>query len=327
MHAFPSCDLGPDGFGPIDAVVTWVDGSDPAFRQKRQQAANRLKQEHPELAANSELGFAPARYIQHDEVRYCIRSILNHAPWVRRVWLVTDDQFPSAFDKATLDPRITLVSHRELFREAPHLLPTFNSGAIEAMLHRIEGISDRFISFNDDFFLSKPVRPQDFFVADKPVIRGKWTSVSPSEPGWLQRRRRSAELFGYAPERIFKEVHVPYSLSRPAIEAVFAQHDGLLDRMAGRRFRSSDDYYVVSLHNHFCLAEGRAVIDDFNRWLVFGLFPEHATEEEVRTSLQRIGSHAFLSTCFNILESYATRMPDVFQYMDAGAGPRLACER
>ncbi|MDE8160206.1 capsule biosynthesis protein CapK, partial [Erysipelothrix rhusiopathiae] len=30
-------------------------------------------------------------------------------------------------------------------------------------MHRIEGLSEHFVYFNDDMFLNKPVTPEDFF--------------------------------------------------------------------------------------------------------------------------------------------------------------------
>lgn len=322
-----SQDAGPDGFGPIDAVVTWVDGDDPGFRLRRQQAVDRLKREDRELARRSEIAFSPARFVQHDEIRYCVRSILNHAPWMRRIWLVTDDQFPDAFDRAKLDPRIVLVSHRELFREFADALPVFNSGAIEALSWRIEGISDRFVYFNDDFFLTRPSAPRDFFDGPAPVLHGRWAELGQPVPGWLQRRINSATLFGFGSEQFFKEAHVPYSLSRPILAELFARYPGLLEKIARRRFRSADDYNVIALHNHFCLAEGLGLIDEVNRWLVYGSYPEGKSKEAIRDDLRRIGSMKFLSTCINGLGSFVEALPDVYDYLDAGTMPRVAFER
>lgn len=327
MTSPASPDAGPDGHGPIDAVITWVDGTDPAFCERRQLAAERLKRENPGLAQRSEMRFAAARYVQHDEIRYCVRSILNHAPWIRRIWLVTDDQFPTVFDRKALDTRLTIINHRLLFGEFADALPVFNSEAIGVMLWKIEGLSDRFVYFNDDVFLTKPVRPDDFFQGRNPVIHGKWIGLDASSPAWLRRRVRSAGLFGFDEDRFFKEAHTPISLSRPAIAELFDRCPGLLADCARRPFRSTDGHSIVALHNHFCLSEGRAAIDDVNRWLVFGSYPEDSSEEDIIASLQRIASNDFFSTCFNVLESFVARMPSVYAYLEAGTGPKVAFER
>ena len=321
-----SLDQGPDGLGPVDAVVTWVDGGDPAFRARRAQAAECLRRTDPALAAESDMRFAPARYVQHDEIRYCLRSIVNHAPWMRRIWLVTDDQFPSTLDRSNLDLRVVVVSHRELFAEYADVLPVFNSEAIGVMLWRIAGLSERFVYFNDDVLLTRPAAVGDFFDGERPLLHGKWMSLDESSPSWLRRRVRSAQLFGFGADRFFKEAHTPVSLSRAAIGALCDRHPGLLRDSARRPFRSAGGHSIVALHNHFCLADGRAAIDERNRWLVFGAFPDGSPQVEIAASFARIGSGQFYSACFNGLGTFVGRDPDIYPYLEAGTGSRLAWE-
>ena len=88
----------------------------------------------PERVANIE-----RRFSDNDEIRFCLRSIRNYAPWVRTIWLVTDEQVPAAIDRRRAErENIRIVDHREIFRGYEQLLPTFNSYAIESMLWRIE---------------------------------------------------------------------------------------------------------------------------------------------------------------------------------------------
>jgi len=102
----------------------------------------------------------PSRFADRDQLRYSMRSLEKYAPWVRRVYLVTNGQIPHWLDLE--HPRVSVVSHEEIFDDGD-CLPPFSSPAIEANLHKIPGLSDRFLYFNDDFFLSKPVLPDDFY--------------------------------------------------------------------------------------------------------------------------------------------------------------------
>jgi UDP-N-acetylglucosamine-lysosomal-enzyme len=61
--------------------------------------------------------------------------------------------------------RLTIVPHSDLFPNKSHL-PVFSSPAIEAHLHRIPGLSQRFAYFNDDVFLGAPTWPEDFIGLD-----------------------------------------------------------------------------------------------------------------------------------------------------------------
>ncbi|XP_012527636.1 N-acetylglucosamine-1-phosphotransferase subunits alpha/beta [Monomorium pharaonis] len=133
---------------PIDVVYTWVNGSDPAFLESFQR--------HVPVV---DLGAAASRFNDKDELRYSLRSLEMYAPWVRHVYIVTNGQIPSWLDMD--NPRVTLVTHEDIFLNKSDL-PTFSSPAIESHIHRIPGVSDKFLYFNDDVMLGAEVWPEDF---------------------------------------------------------------------------------------------------------------------------------------------------------------------
>ena len=136
---------------PVDVVYTWVDGSDPAWQERRDRALRELGGAPlHELAAND------SRYTSHDELRYSLRSLEMYAPWVRQVFLVTDHQVPAWL--RTDHPRLTVVDHTDLFG-ARGRLPTFNSHAIESQLHHLDGLAENYLYLNDDVFFGRPGRP------------------------------------------------------------------------------------------------------------------------------------------------------------------------
>ncbi|XP_068611095.1 N-acetylglucosamine-1-phosphotransferase subunits alpha/beta [Brachionichthys hirsutus] len=105
-----------------------------------------------------------SRFEDNEELRYSLRSVERHAPWVRHVFIVTNGQIPSWLN---LDnPRVTVVTHRDIFQNQSHL-PTFSSPAIETHMHRIPGLSQKFIYLNDDVMFGKDVWPDDFYTHSK----------------------------------------------------------------------------------------------------------------------------------------------------------------
>lgn len=54
------------------------------------------------------------------------------------------------------------IIFQEIFANASHL-PTFSSPAIESNLHKIPGLSDKFIYMNDDVMFGREVWPDDFY--------------------------------------------------------------------------------------------------------------------------------------------------------------------
>lgn len=110
------------------------------------------------LSENEDL--VASRFADNDELKYSLRSLERFAPWVRKVYIVTNGQIPSWLN---LDcPRVAIVTHEEIFPNKSHL-PTYSSPAIETHLHRIRGLSQRFIYLNDDVFFGKEVWPEDFY--------------------------------------------------------------------------------------------------------------------------------------------------------------------
>lgn len=146
----------PGRFGPppLDVVFTWCDDSDPAFRSdiRRYRTASQSMD-----AAGS------ARFRTYDELRYSLRALDMHAPWIGNVVLVTNGQAPHWLDRGASGIRV--VSHHDLFEDRSHL-PCFNSLAIEMSLHRIPHLSEWFLYLNDDFFVGNGLLPGHFFSSD-----------------------------------------------------------------------------------------------------------------------------------------------------------------
>ncbi len=107
---------------------------------------------------------AAHRFQDNDELKYSLRSLEKYAPWVRNIYIVTNGQQPSWLN--TSHPRVKLITHEQIFQSKSHL-PTFSSPAIESHIHRIPGLSNRFLYFNDDTLLGAPVWPDDFFTYSK----------------------------------------------------------------------------------------------------------------------------------------------------------------
>ena len=139
----------------IDFVITWVDCTDPEWQKQRA-----LYADEEDLTMN----LNNARYRDFGTLKYWFRSIERYAPWVRRIHFVTCGQYPEWLNKD--NPKLNLVEHRDYIPN--QYLPTFNSDTIELNLHRIEGLSEQFVYFNDDVFVSAPVSPTDFFVKGLP---------------------------------------------------------------------------------------------------------------------------------------------------------------
>lgn len=144
----------------IDLVYLWVDGSDPKWVEKRNACIGKPVERS---GVNCK-----GRYADNDELRHSLRSVELYAPWIRRIFIVTDEQTPRWLD--TSHPKIRIVDHKEIL--PAESLPCFNACVLEHHLHKIPGLAERFLFANDDMFFNRPVAPGDFFAADGlPIVR------------------------------------------------------------------------------------------------------------------------------------------------------------
>lgn len=144
----------------VDLVYLWVNGNDPEWQAKRNACIG---------TAETQRGVnCKGRYADNDELKYSLRSVAQYASWIHKIYIVTDNQVPSWLD--TSNPKVRIVDHKEIMPEI--CLPCFNSAVIEHFLYNIPGLSEHFLYANDDMFVNRPVKPDDFFAQDGlPIVR------------------------------------------------------------------------------------------------------------------------------------------------------------
>ncbi|MDQ1110918.1 hypothetical protein QE418_000366 [Microbacterium testaceum] len=241
----------------VDMVFSWVDGSSSEFQ--RQRAARMKGYVVGDGDDNA------ARYRQVDELRYALRSVHMYAPWVRRIFIATDSPTPEWLAD---HPKVTIVRSEEFFAD-PSVLPTHNSHAVEAQLHRIPGLAEHFLYSNDDMFFGRPVTPELFFSGggvSRFVESGVRIGSGPAhvdrsghDNGLRVNRALLKERFGRVITLDLEHCATPLRRSVASeLEREFAEDYA---RTAASRFRSATDISVTnSLYHYYALATGRAVI-------------------------------------------------------------------
>ncbi len=146
-----------DKINPIDIVIPWVDGSDTIWRD-----------EYNKYKADKNSDNSSARYRDWGFLKYWFRSIESYAPWVRKIHFITYGHLPKWLN--INHPKLNIVTHSDFIPKK--YLPTFSSHPIELNIHRIKGLSENFIYFNDDIYLSHSLNKEDFFVNNIPVDTG-----------------------------------------------------------------------------------------------------------------------------------------------------------
>lgn len=244
----------------IDIVIAWVDGLDPDW----------LREKARFVPTGDD---SPARYRELGLLQYWFRSIEAFAPWARRIFFVTWGHVPPFLRRN--HPKLTVVRHEEFIPK--EYLPTFNSHTIELNLHRIPGISQNFVYFNDDMFLLRPTKITDFFRDGLPricpreepwVFRGQvgvWSHAAANSLGVINAhfsKERAVAVygrklrFGTPKQRLrtlllqrlfpgaftgFVNLHGPSPLTRDTYRTVWEAESKLLDATCRHRFRHPAD--------------------------------------------------------------------------------------
>ncbi|QIS42321.1 sugar phosphotransferase [Clavibacter capsici] len=240
----------------IDMVFSWVDGNDPEFQKRR---AERMKDVVVGEGDDSE-----ARFRQIDELKYALRSVYLFAPWVRRIFIVTDSPKPAWLAD---HPGVTFVRSEEFFTD-PAALPTHNSQAVESQLQHIPGLSEHFLYSNDDMFFGRPVQPGMFFspggitkfieASTRIGLGDNDSDRSGFENSARVNRRLLMDRFGRLITRHLEHAATPLRKSvLLELEREFAED---FHRTQLSRFRSSTDISVTnSLYHYYAQMTARAV--------------------------------------------------------------------
>lgn len=245
----------------IDFVVTWVDGGDPAWLAQRAQ--------YDPAGAD----VRAERYRDWELLRYWFRGIEQYAPWVRKVHFVTWGHLPPWLN--TDHPKLHIVRHEDYI--PADALPTFNSNSLEVYLHRIPGLAEQFVYFNDDLLFLRSVSPEDFFRGGLPrdMLALQPVVANPDNPVMSRillndslvicrhfdkretMRRHPGKYFriGYPPLYFFYNlleivfplytgfytVHGPAPMLRSCYEEIWEKEPEVLCATGHSRFRSGDN--------------------------------------------------------------------------------------
>lgn len=216
----------------VDVVITYVDGLDPEWQRS--------------YAAATGKPVNVKRYRDWGTLKYLLRGMERHMEFIGNVFLVvaSESQVPSWVSRADLK----IVLHSDIIPEK--YLPVFNSTAIEMFLHRIPGLSERFVYFNDDMFPLRNILEGALFPAGAPRM-GMARHLFATNLYKKQTRessRLAARAAGVRPGFFFvRPQHTCSPMLRSACEECFAAlEDEILARVTPlRKPRNLNQYLFI----------------------------------------------------------------------------------
>lgn len=244
---------------PVDAVITWVDGEDEQH----------IKMMAPYISVQEGTckNFR-TRFDQVEEIKFTVDSILKFAPFIRTIFIVTDNQTPQFLTTENAKEKyknVSIVDHKLIFKGYEEYLPTFNCRPIETQLYKIPNLAEHFIYFNDDMFLINKTNPSDFFINGFPVLRGKWLKFDEDlfykklknkifnkkkvkRVGHKIAQQKSASVVGFS--NYYKFHHTPYPLRKSTFESFFNSNKAIELENVKHKFRNTNQFTPQGLANH-----------------------------------------------------------------------------
>lgn len=259
----------------IDFVITWVDGNDPKWIEEKNEYSN-VKGDKREN-----------RFRDWDNLEYLFRGIEKFAPWVNKVFFVTWGHLPSWLN--TDNEKLVVVNHKDFIPEK--YLPTFSANPIELNLHRLKGLSENFVFFNDDTFIINKLEEEDFFKSDLPCNAAVLSPVFALDKSGFQKlvmndmylinkhfnKKESMKgnfskwfSLNYGKELIktiflnswdafsgFMEEHNANSYNKSTFEKVWSEEEEILDRACLNKFRNVDEDVNQYLMKYWQICSGK----------------------------------------------------------------------
>lgn len=299
----------------VDIVYTWVDGDDPVWQAEKERHQSADSSRLHDRVVHDE------RFRSRDELKYSLRSIELFAPWVRKIHIVTADQRPPWLDVD--HPKINLVNHQDIYAD-PAWLPTFNSSGIETQLHRIPGLAQKFLYFNDDFFLGQLTTKGDFFHQNGIVKffrsdqRAFELDIDGKSEEYIQADRNAIELLRRDLPAVGRAImmHVPYPADRDLLFEMEGKWAEEFARCASSKFRSGDDLRPIAfMQYHYGYAHKLAMPSNIShRYLA--LWKDTIIDQMQRVEERR----SFKTFCINDVGLQAERTAEineaVVQFLD-----------
>lgn len=267
----------------MDFVMIWVDGSDPKW------------QEQKSLYSGKPAGDSAARFRDWGLLKYWFRSVEKFTPWVDKVHFVTCGHYPEWLNLNS--PKLNFVKHSDYIPE--EYLPTFNSHTIELNLHRIKGLAEEFVYFNDDVFIIDDMAPTDFFRKGLPceeVLMQFLVFKNFSQPKSIDNYNMSIINRNFSKRKViknnllkffnpayglygnlyslytlpaplftgFKHTHTAQSFLKSTFEEVWTKEHDFLDFTSKCKFRDFDNVNQYLLH-HWQIVQGKIVPTNFKK--------------------------------------------------------------
>lgn len=280
----------------VDVVYTWINKNDQ-WKDEYDFYSKSIVEDNLGLYANDS-----ARFDDHNELFYSLKSVRNYLPWIRNIFVVTNNLLD--LPDYLKDCNINVVEHSSIIEL--EYLPTFNSHVIEANLHKISGLSENFIYFNDDVFVAKKLPKEHFFQSnglaslfvaqknlDEIYKKGQHT---PTLLASLHSRDLLKSTFGCHINMPLVHTYVP--LKKSAYIQAWALYEAEIKSFLSNQFRGNRDLNMATFLVPWLMYVQKQSSVEIDICYYFNIRSPHATQQ-YRKLLQKQNCERPHSICAN----------------------------
>ena len=139
---------------------------------------------------------------ENGEIKYCVRSILQNIPWIRKIFILMPNEEVKYFlPKEKISEKIVYVKDKDLlgFESEDIYLFQYN-------LHKMRqfGLSENFILMDDDYFIGKPINKNEMFYEENGRI---YPAIVASEYYEMDRNSINEDVLKLKPKNL--DPHTP----------------------------------------------------------------------------------------------------------------------
>ncbi|MGN1410887.1 MAG: stealth family protein [Oscillospiraceae bacterium] len=315
----------------IDFVILWVDGNDLEWQSERNKYLCKVSESN-----------TINRYRDWNNLQYWFRAVEKFTPWVRKIHFITWGHLPKWIN--VNHSKLNIINHKDYIPK--EYLPTFNSNVIELNLHRIEDLSENFVLFNDDTFITKTVDEEFFFknnlpcdcaVLDAMSMAGTFSytiandlfiinkyfqkkhCINLNKSKWFNLKYKkflykNIALLPWNYFTGFQNFHIPISHKKSIFQKVWDKEFSLLDNACKNKFRSKEDI------SHWVFRYWNLVTGDFSpRASSVTEYYELVDNFEINKIIRDIVNQKYSLICINdsvsndiYFEKYSKEIIDAF---------------
>ena len=258
----------------IDLYIMWVNGSDPKWFSRMKKTAN-------ERNLVFDDNYFVSRYQEHSELKWSLRSVEKHLPWIHKIHIVTDKQFPNWMNIS--HPKLHFVNHDFLFYPGYH---SFNSHAIQYLMYKIPGISRRVIMTDDDMFFLQKIEPNYFFdELNRTIIHTHRYKYQPNDELPECHYQDTGEIYRYGIQLTHKVIYEKFNRTLPIknshlpnpmdMKTLFEIHQVFdIEPQIFLPFRLCGDYQFQTLVNLYSSITNRSIKTPYKPEGMVTYFPE-----------------------------------------------------